>query len=70
MSDEAGKPSVDTGEVGSGWVRLIELVVLLGLMCVLPRVPLLDQNIALSYALFLVCVTGLGVVIRGMLRGD
>jgi hypothetical protein len=69
MSDETGE-ATDTGEIGSGWVRAIELVLLLGLMCVLPRLPLLDQNLALSYALFLVCVTGLALVIRGVLRGD
>jgi hypothetical protein len=58
----------ERGAPGGGWYRFIEIAVLLVLMYVLPRLSVLEENLALSYLLLLVCVTGLGFVFREMLR--
>jgi hypothetical protein len=53
---------------GPGWFPLVELAVLLGLMSGLSRLSWLEENLVLSYLLLLVCVAGIGVVVRNLLR--
>ena len=66
--DDRARATAEERPGDQGWFQLIELTALLVLMYVLPKLSWLEENLVLNYLLLLVCVTGLGLVLRNLLR--